>query len=215
MSTQRHNYNGVCVGACACVYVKPCLFRYDEMRARRLQLVQTTEGPVPLEGGNDASACQKKKKPSHGAEEEKNTLPEMILTSGGGSRFHLLQTLPSGRPFLIWFHSLFFRSPVRRWWWSAKLKTPWPTWLAGWCPTDTITITTTTITTARAASRTACRLGFLTAGRNFWTSPRSSCSTPRSTHRGRCSPWREAAGFHGKQATQSECRYPLNQKQAF
>lgn len=52
------------VFVCACARVKPCLFRYDEMRARRLQLVQTTEGPVPLEGGERRVGLPLKKKKS-------------------------------------------------------------------------------------------------------------------------------------------------------
>ena len=73
-------------------------------------------------------------------------------------------------------------------WWSAKLKTPCPLWWEGWCRTDTTTTTTITQVAARPADRTACRRASPTAGRISWTSPRSSCSTPPSTRRGRC--WR-------------------------
>lgn len=168
-------------------------------------------GSSSVRRGNDASACQKKSR--HMGPRRRKTRSLKWFSRLAEDHGFVCSKLSLRVALFDLLLFSFFRSPVRRRWWSAKLKTPWPTWSEGWCPTDIIT--TTTITTARAASRTACRLGSLTVGRNFWTSPRSSCSTPPNTHRGRCSPWREAAGFHGKQATQSECRYPLNRTQAF
>ena len=133
---------------------------------------------------------------SHGAEEEKKrSLPEMILVTG--SCIVVLSFFFSTPPaqhrvaFLFSPSGPFFfpLSAERRCrWWSAKLKTPCPLWWEGWCRTDTTTTTTITQVAARPADRTACRRASPTAGRISWTSPRSSCSTPPSTRRGRC--WR-------------------------
>lgn len=135
MSTKRQNYNGVCERACACVCVKPCLFRYDEIRARRLQPVQPTEGPVPLEGGGRRVGLPKKSR--HMGPRRRKTRSLKWSSRLAEDRGFICSKLSLRvSPFLIWFDlvSFFFSLTVSAPMMISKVKNAMTNLVGGMMP---------------------------------------------------------------------------------